>query len=299
MLAGIEGAPPLVLVTGKGGVGKTLVSCALAHFAARAGARVLLLELDARESMHRFLGAEPSGGEVVAVTERLAAQSLRPRRVVDDLIEERVRPAWVARRVLASTIYEQFVQGAPGLREVAALGHARRASRAGTPDSEYDLVVLDAPATGHGVALLEAPNLLAEAVGGGPLAELAREVASMVVDPAQCGLWAVTTAEGMAVRETLELDAALNRRLGRGLDRMLLNRVLPPTRETGDEPPWLASWLRRAEEQARQEAALEAAWRGPLARLPLVAGDGVEALDLLSVALAEALGPAPGAGSEG
>jgi hypothetical protein len=278
---------PLVVVTGKGGVGKTLVSCALARSRAAAGQRVLLLELDARESLHRFLGCAPSGGRVVRVSRNLDVQNLRPREVVDRLIEQRVRPGWIARRVLASVIYEQFVQGAPGLREVAALGHAMRAARgeAGAP-SAYDLVLLDAPASGHGVSLLQAPSLLSEAIGSGPVAELGAEVAEMVADPAACGLWAVSTAEGMALRETLELDAALGAGLGRALDLLLLNQLLPGDKVPAGAPAWLAPWCRRARAESARLAELSAVWRRPLVRLPLSAGDGPAALAELESALA-------------
>ena len=87
-----ESLPPLVVVTGKGGVGKTMVSCALARAAVKAGLRVLLLELDARESLHRFLGCSPSGGGVIDVApDRLLwgtdwphGNNFEPRRIPDD-----------------------------------------------------------------------------------------------------------------------------------------------------------------------------------------------------------------------
>jgi len=296
--------PPLVVVTGKGGVGKTVVSCALARAAVGAGLRVLLLELDARESLHRFLGCSPSGGGVIRVAPGLAAENVRPRAVVDRLIGERVRPAWVARRLIKSVIYEQFVQGAPGLREVAALGYAIRATgrgplaapglgRAGPGAAGeaggHDLVLLDAPATGHGVSLLLAPRLLSEAIGGGPIAALATEVAAVVGDPAACGLWAVSTAEGMALRETLELDAALRGGLGRGLDLLAVNRLLP---DAGAEPAgveeWEAVWRRRAAGERDRLAKLAGAWRGPLLRLPLSGHEGPAAVAELAAALREA-----------
>jgi anion-transporting ArsA/GET3 family ATPase len=298
-----ESLPPLVIVTGKGGVGKTMVSCALARAAVGAGLRVLLLELDARESLHRFMGCSPSGGGVIDVAPGLRAENVRPRAVVDRLIEERVRPAWVARRMMRSVIYEQFVQGAPGLREVSALGYAIRAAdrgklrRAGrVVGAEYDLVLLDAPATGHGVSLLLAPKLLAEAIGGGPIAALAREVSESIGDPGASALWAVSTAEGMALRETLELDEALRGGLDRGLDLLAVNRLIPTAAPEGDpgskakaEPAsgeaWEAIWQERAAAQRRQLAGLAESWKGPLIELPLSGHEGPEAVAELAGAL--------------
>ena len=298
-----DGLPPLVVVTGKGGVGKTIVSCALARAAAESGLRVLLLELDARESLHRFLGCAPSGGVRVDVGGGLWVENVRPRAVVDRLIEERVRPAWVARRLMRSVIYEHFVQGAPGLREVSALGYAIRAAdpnklrRAGSARGpKYDLVLLDAPATGHGVSLLLAPKLLAEAIGGGPIAALAREVAEAVGDPSASALWAVSTAEGMALRETLELDAALRDGLGRGLDLLAVNRLIPTAAAqagpaaaaAGSDRAWEAIWRERAAAQRQQLAGLADLWTGPLVRLPLSGHEGPAAVAELAGALGDA-----------
>jgi anion-transporting ArsA/GET3 family ATPase len=290
MSAAWERLPPLVVVTGKGGVGKTIVSCALARARARAGGRVLLLELDARESLHRFLGCPPSGGEVVEVEANLEAQSLRPREVVDRLIEERVRPGWIARRVLASVIYEQFVQGAPGLREVAALGYAMRAARGESGRGPApDLVVLDAPASGHGVALLQAPSLLAEAIRSGPVGELAADVAAMIENREACALWAVSTLEDMALRETMELDDSLTAALGRGLDLLAINRVLPLGGGIDAAEPWQDFWTRRAELQRERAAALVASWTRPLVQLPLSGHEGSTAVAELERCLVDGL----------
>ena len=278
--------PSLVVVIGKGGVGKTLVSCALARAAAAAGRRVLLLELDARESLHRFLGCSPSGGAVISAGDRLWAQSVRPRAVVDTLIEHRVRPRWAARRLLASQIYEQFVAGAPGLREVAALGHAVESG------GSYDLVILDSPASGHGVALLAAPRLLAAAIGSGPLAELAGEVDAKVADPAASRLWAVSTVEAMALRETLELDVALESAIGRGLDQLVLNRLLPDEAvELAGEAAWQRLWRDRARAQRGHLERLGSRWQRPVVRLPLTAAEGQAATAELSALLAAELSP--------
>jgi Anion-transporting ATPase len=284
----------LIVLGGKGGVGKTLVACALARAAVARGRRVLLLELDARESLHRFLGCAPSDGGVVAVAPGLDAQSLRPRDVVDRWIGDKVRPRFVARRVLRSVIYEQFVSGAPGLRQVAALGHAVDALEG----EAWDLVLLDAPATGHGASLLQAPRLLAEAIGGGPVAARARQVAAAIEDAAVTALWAVATAERMALREALDLDRRLRDGLGRGLDGLVLNMLLPADGEAAEKVDDRdvstavaaeAFWRRRVDVQAAHQAWLAREWPGEPLRLPLSRHDGMAAVTELTAVLRKAV----------
>src|SRR5512146_288723 len=164
----------LVVVSGKGGVGKTVLSAALAQGLWAGGARVLLLELDPRESLHHLLDVPPSGGEVVQVRPRLFLQHLDPRAVLGDLVRERLPIPVLAKRVVASPIFRHFADGAPGMREIAVLGHALRVVR-GEAKPAVDAVVLDAPATGHGVSLLAAPLLVAEVIERGPIGELTRE----------------------------------------------------------------------------------------------------------------------------
>src|ERR1700680_1719383 len=127
----------LVVVTGKGGVGKTALACALGSSLAAAGKRTLVLEVDPRDNVHQMFGIPPSGGQVVPAAPRLWAQNLKPSEVLDAIVRERLRMRVLARRVLASPIYEHFSAGAPGLKELAILGHALRLVRgtigSGTP----------------------------------------------------------------------------------------------------------------------------------------------------------------------
>ncbi len=256
-----------LVVTGKGGVGKSTVSAVLGRRMAGRGARTLVIEVDPRENLHHLLGAPPSGGEIVDVGEGLWLQHLKPRAVIDRVIEERVRVGAIARRVLESAVYQHFIDGAPGLKELAILEHARRLLR----DREFEVVLLDAPATGHGVSLLRAPGLVAEVVHGGPFGRIATEIAALVADPERSGMVVVTHAEEMPVEEALDLQRLLAEHLDRPADLLVVNALYPPLPEgegAGEEVPEL--WRRRRAVNVREIDRLAAAWRGDRLGLPLL-----------------------------
>lgn len=275
----------LIVVTGKGGVGKSTVTAALAQAIAGRGRRVLALEIDPRESLHRLFGTDPSGGAVIEAVPGVWHQNLRPREEIEALVRRRLPVPRLAGAVAASPVFRHFVDGAPGLKELAALGHAFRLV-AGEAGPGVDTVVLDAPATGHGVSLLAAPLLVAEVLEGGPVASLARQLADLVADGARCGVAVVTQAEEMPVQETLELAAALRERVGRGPDLVIVNGLWPPRRE-GDESSHL--WARRRDLNERELARLRRGWTGRTLELPLLPLDGGPAL---ARALAERLAAA-------
>ena len=258
----------LVVVTGKGGVGKTTVCAALGRLLA-ADRRTLLLEVDPRENLHHMLGVEPSGGDIVPAGPRLLLQNVRPAGVVEELVRERLKVRALARRVLASPVFQHFVHGAPGLKEMAVLLHALRLVRGETRD-DVDVVVLDAPATGHGVSLLAAPGLVAEAIPHGPIGTLARDLSLFVADPARCSIVLVTAAEEMPVQETLELITLSRERL-HAPEAVVVNGLYPPL--PAGAPAAAGAWRLWADRRATNErelARLAAAWPGPTVELPLV-----------------------------
>jgi anion-transporting ArsA/GET3 family ATPase len=300
----------LLVVTGKGGVGKTAIAATLGRALAAAGRRTLVLEVDPRESLHQMFGLPPSAGEIVAVEPRLWVQNLKPVEVLDELVRERVKVELLVRRVLESPVYQHFAPAAPGLKEMAVLGHALRllrgigkaglakpASAARPGSSALDTVVLDAPATGHGVLQLTAPLVVSEVLQSGPFGRMAEEVRRLVQSRECCGVVVVTQAEEMPVEEALELRAALAERLGRGPDLLVVNGLYPPVPvgEGDGADPITRLWRRRRALNERQLARLATAWEGPRVELPLLP---LERGPRLVSALAMRLEPAP-AGVEG
>jgi anion-transporting ArsA/GET3 family ATPase len=254
----------LIVVTGKGGVGKSTITAVLGSALSRRGKRVLLLEIDPRESLYQLLGISPSSGEIVQAAPRLFVQNLRPRAVLDHMVREHLRIDMLTDRLLASPVYRHFVEGAPGLKEMAIIEHARRLAR-----KEYEAVILDAPATGHGLALLTAPSVVAEVIHDGPVGHLGRKLAKVVADPDMCGIVLVTAAEEMPAQEAIEFMEALDQRLSRAVELMVVNSLYP------DEPGLFKDRKKISEKELRQ---LYARFQGARVELPLLPLDRGPAL---------------------
>jgi hypothetical protein len=350
----------LLVVTGKGGVGKTAVAAALGRLLAASGRRTLVIEVDPRENVHQMLAVPPSGGAIVPAGPLLWVQNLKPGQVLDEVVRERLKVGMLVRRVLSSPIYEQFSAGAPGLKELAILGHAARLLRpaesagngelAGRPAGsaghgespgrpagsagdgeaagrsagsasrstssstsrrggrrpgpaaapEVDVVVLDAPASGHGMRLLAAPRLVSEVIGDGPFGILAGELAGFVADPERCGIVVVTQAEEMPVEEALELREALSAQLGREPELLVVNGLFPPLGPGLEEPTPLEDelvtlWRHRRFLNERELERLARWWEGPRLELPQLALErGPELTAALQQLLAAGLAAAAG-----
>jgi anion-transporting ArsA/GET3 family ATPase len=277
----------LVVVTGKGGVGKTTLTTVLGRLLAERGKQVLLLEVDPRESLHQALGTEPSGGAMVQAGPGLWIQNLKPEAVIEGLVGEKVPIAYLARMIVDSAAFHQFVEGAPGLKETALLGYAYRVLSGHRP--KVDLILVDAPATGHGVSLLAAPGLLALAAKGGQLGEMAAELAAFLADPARCGVVLATLAEEMPIQETLELLELLRSQLGIRADLVVADALYPVLALGVAAGP--GADLLRARRRLNEEelGRLREAWDGPLVGLPLLALDrGPALVEALAGAFREA-----------
>jgi anion-transporting ArsA/GET3 family ATPase len=289
-------ARELIVVTGKGGVGKTTIAAAVGRMIAERGRRVLLLECDPRESLYRMLDIPPSGGGYVAAGPGLFVQNLRPRDVVDRLVRERIKIPLVTERVLDSQVYRHFVDGAPGMQQSALLGHAMEVvlGRAGRDVPDIDTVVLDAPATGHGVSMLAAPMRVAEVIEDGPVGRLVHEVSGFLRDPARSATIAVTLAEEMPVQETVELIESMHAHLGRRPELVVVNGLYPTAPEGAHavEPhPALGLWRDRRAAQERDLGRLGVSWSGPRVDLPLVPAHApADRIERLGTRIASGLG---------
>jgi len=266
----------LLVVTGKGGVGKSTVSAALGAHLANRGRKVLLVEVDPRENLHQLLDTPPSGGEIIEAASRLWLQHLDPREILDDLVKEKLKVAALARKVLSSPVHLHFTEGAPGLKQTAVFGRALRMVEGHGPKQlrQPDVVILDAPASGHGIAWMAAPQLVSEVISSGPIGHMAAEIAAFLADQQRFGSIVVTTAEEMPVQEALELLRAMATRLDRQPEFVAVNSVYPPApqpRSKDDEATRL--WIRRRRVNEAELSRLKSEWDGPIAEIPLEAID--------------------------
>ena len=262
----------LLVVTGKGGVGKSTVSAALGAHLANRGRKVLLIEVDPRENLHQLLDTPPSGGEIIEAASNLWLQHLNPRELLDDLVREKLKVGALARKVLASPVHLHFTEGAPGLKQTAVFGRALRMVEGHGPKQlrRPDVVILDAPASGHGIAWMAAPQLVSEVISSGPIGKMAEEIAAFLADRDRFGSIVVTSAEEMPVQESLELLGAMSTRLDRRPELIVVNAIYPPAPKPGktdDQATQL--WIRRRKVNENELARLKGGWDGPTAEVPL------------------------------
>jgi anion-transporting ArsA/GET3 family ATPase len=200
----------VLILSGKGGVGKSVVGAALAIAAHERGKRVLFVEVAAPLETARILGGPPSRGHETQVPPGLYAVNLDPREVMDAYVRHVVKLDVLARRILQSPIYRRFLAAAPGLEELMLLGKIMMLEQERARFSQrpaWDLIVVDAPATGHGLAFLKVPLAASSAIPVGPVGANARRVLALIRDPVRTALLVVAVPEEMAVVEALHFQS--------------------------------------------------------------------------------------------
>ena len=221
----------LVFVTGKGGVGKTTVAAALALYSAEHGRRTLLCEVDAKGDIGAYLEAGPTSFTPRELLPGLWAMSMDTEASLREYLKLNLRVPVVGRIGPLAKAFDFVATAAPGVREILTVGKLCFEVR----ERHYDLVVVDAPATGHIIGQLAAPQAINELVRVGLIRSQTDWMLDILSDRAQTGLAIVTTPEEMPVNETLELATRVGTETTVDLAAVIVNRVLPELFGRGEE----------------------------------------------------------------
>jgi anion-transporting ArsA/GET3 family ATPase len=233
----------LVFVLGKGGVGRSTLAAALGLLAARRGARTIVAEVSGRGELAQLFGVGVQPGEV-EVAPRLWAIQIATERALDEYLHEHLPLRMLADLVGATRLIGYLAAATPGLRELLNVGKLWELAQPErrVPDvSPYDLVVVDAPASGHSLALLTAPRTFARTAQGGPIARQGGRIDEFLHDRRSTAVVAVARPEDAAVSELLDLNARLLREANLPVDLVVVNAVSDERLDEAD-----ASALRRA-----------------------------------------------------
>jgi len=220
----------LIVVTGKGGVGKTVVSAALASLSAAKGRETLLIEMVSHPKVAALFGAAPQGYEAVEVRERLHLSRLTPSECLEEIAVMRLKLRALYRLVFKHKAVAAVMGFMPGLNELLVLGKVvymvnKGRHRAGR--HQFDLVIVDGPPTGEGLSMLQLPRTIRRAARAGPLARDAGIMEDLLTDPARTAMVVVTAPEELPVNEALELTDSLgDLDMLRG-GALFVNRVTP------------------------------------------------------------------------
>jgi len=219
----------LLVVAGKGGVGKTTIACALGLIASKLGKRTLIAEVDGVGRAAAFLGADAQpGGGAIEVRPGLSVMSVEGTAALAEYLELIVPVKRVLQTVFASRIYQYFVAAAPGLKELMTIGKIwYEAERIDGSSGKrlWDIVILDAPATGHSLQYLGMPIAAHEVFKSGLVGRESQRLVELLTDPNRTALSLVTTAEEMPVNETGEMFQRLQSDLHIPLGWLFVNRI--------------------------------------------------------------------------
>jgi hypothetical protein len=237
----------LVVVTGKGGTGKTTVAAALSLMAARNGRRVAVAEVGRDEHLRALLapGSPPVGYAGRELQPGLTVLHIDPFEALAEYLSLQIGMGGLVKRGLRNQVFRQLMEGSPGWRELITLGKIWHLQQLEDDRGVrlYDLIVVDAPATGHGVTFLDVPRVVRSAIRAGPLSRHSGLVENMILDQSNSLLLPVSLAEELPARETATLVSRVRDEIGMAIDRVVVNAVarapFPP--EMADLPARLAA----------------------------------------------------------
>jgi anion-transporting ArsA/GET3 family ATPase len=217
-LAQLCAASRVLIVAGKGGVGKTTVTAALAVAAARTGMSVLIVEVEGKSGLATSLGVAPLTYGDVEVAPRVHARTLTPEQALLEYLEGRGLRR-ISKRLVRSGALDVVATAVPGMKDILVLGKVKQLERAGVAD----LVLIDAPAAGHAITFLTSARGLLDAVRVGPVRSQAEDVMELLADPTRCRVMLVTLPEETPVNELVDTAFALEDRVGISLAPVVVN----------------------------------------------------------------------------
>ncbi len=245
----------LLFVTGKGGVGKSTVTAALALLSATRGRRTLACEVDAKGDLADFYETSRPGFEPKKVASNLWHMAMDTEASLREYLHLQLHLPTVSRLGPLARVFDFVATAAPGVREILTVGKIGWEVR----ERHYDLVVVDAPATGHIVGQLTAPQAIKDLVRVGQVREQTGWLSDLLADEATTGLVIVTTPEEMPVNETIELVRKVRSETDIDVAAIVVNRVLPELFSGADE-----EIFERLSEPALSDRLADAV-RGPVA----------------------------------
>jgi anion-transporting ArsA/GET3 family ATPase len=280
----------LIFVTGKGGVGKSTVSIALGMRAAMEGKRTIVVEVASTENTSRIFRQEDVGYKEVEVANDLWAISIDPDDSMREYVLLQLKVKAMRDLLFRSRMFTYLADATPGLNELVTIGkiwELAQLDRKIKHGRKYDLVIVDSPATGHGISFLQTPRTFANIARVGPMHNQARELEAMIVDHDATGSVIVSLPEEMPVNETASLEHDLTSDIGVSVDRVIMNALYPDRFSSEDiealeglsrsEDPELRSvhraalsMSRRTAAQAEQFERLKGLVSAPISTLPFV-----------------------------
>jgi len=220
----------LVFVSGKGGVGKTTVSVALGLRAAAQGKRTIVCEVSSQENASRIFDHAEIGFHEVEVAENLWSISINPDEAMREYVLLQLKVRAMRDLLFRSRIFSYLAAATPGLKELVTIGkiwELAQLDRKVKSGRKYDLVIVDAPATGHGVGFLQTPRTFAAIARVGPIHAQAQRLNSYITDHELTGAAIVALPEEMAVNESAALEHDLREEVGVVVDRVYMNGLYP------------------------------------------------------------------------
>jgi anion-transporting ArsA/GET3 family ATPase len=220
----------LVFVTGKGGVGKTTVAVALGLRAAAEGKRAIVCEVSAQENASRIFDHTEVGFHEVEMAENLWSISIDPDESMREYVLLQLKVRAMRDMLFRSRIFNYLAAATPGLKELVTIGkiwELAQLDRKVKSGRKYDLVIVDAPATGHGIGFLQTPRTFAAIARVGPIHSQAQQLDRLITDQEHTGAAIVALPEEMPVNESAALEHDLRTEVGVAVDRIYMNGLYP------------------------------------------------------------------------